>query len=154
MESIYVPIQIGNTQTQWSSGVAVSLDEINLPVQQMTQILIIIIAAMIVLVTAGMIIIVSRSITRPVKATADFAKALASGKLDKKITIKSKDEIGQLTGILDNEVRTAFKNIESARAVAKKTGRVPVCGSGEAGRQSGKALPRRYELQSGDSFAG
>jgi methyl-accepting chemotaxis protein len=120
MQSIYVPIQIGNTQTPWSSGVSVSADEINLPVQQMTQILIIIMAAMIVLVTAGMIIIVRRSITRPIKATADFAKALATGQLDEEITIKSMDEIGQLTGILDNEVRTAFKKIENARAIAKK----------------------------------
>ena len=52
-----------------------------------------------------------------------FAKALASGNLDEAVAIKSYDEIGQLKGILDKEVRGAFKGIAQAQIISDKQSR-------------------------------
>lgn len=65
-------------------------------------------------------IIISRIISKPVNETANLAKALAEGNLDEVITIRSKDEVGQLATTIDTEVRKAFKDIEHARAIEEK----------------------------------
>lgn len=65
-------------------------------------------------------ILISRIVSKPIKATADCAKALASGNLDAPLVIKSKDEAGQLATMIDKEVRQAFKDIEHARTISEK----------------------------------
>jgi methyl-accepting chemotaxis protein len=118
--TVYVPITIGDTATPWSTGVSVDIDEIMVTTMQITLLLIAILAALIVIIVVSLILIIRRSITKPIKDTAEFAKALASGRLDQPIVIKSEDEIGQLAGTLDNEVRQAFKDIEQARVISEK----------------------------------
>lgn len=120
VRSVYVPIRIGETTTPWSSAISVDMDEIQLAAQQMVRTLIVLLAALFAIVVAAMAIIARRSISRPIKETAALAKALAAGNLDEPATIRSADEIGQLTGILDNEVRQAFKEVNAAQAVAEK----------------------------------
>ncbi len=120
MRRIFVPIVVGNTTTPWSTGIAVDVSEIMESSTQMVQLLIILVAVMLIVLAVTMYIIIRSSISRPIKKTADLAKALASGDLEAPIVIKSNDEIGQLGSILDKEVRSAFKSIEDAQAVAEK----------------------------------
>ena len=117
---LYIPIHIGGTTTPWSTGIAVETSEMMAFSIQMTRILILVLAALCIIVTFAMWLIIKSSITKPIKTTAAFANSLASGQLDEEITIVSMDEIGQLTSILDKEVRKAFKDIEKARAIADK----------------------------------
>ncbi len=63
---------------------------------------------------------VRMQISKPLKVTGDFAKQLASGNFETKLVIKNNDEIGQLSSILDSEVRQAFAAIEKNRIVSEK----------------------------------
>ena len=69
-------------------------------------------------VTIG--IIISRIISKPIKAAANCARALASGNLDEPLIVDTKDEVGQLASTIDKEVRQAFRDIEHARIVSDK----------------------------------
>lgn len=82
--------------------------------------MIIVIVLLSIAVVAGVSFVISGSIVKPVKAAADLAQALASGNLDKDITISTDDEVGKLARLLDKDVRHAFKNIEMARLVTEK----------------------------------
>ena len=62
----------------------------------------------------------SRMVSKPIKAVAKCARELAMGNLDEPVSVKSKDEIGELAGTIDKEVRQAFRNIEIAQMVADK----------------------------------
>ncbi|HWS28669.1 MAG TPA: methyl-accepting chemotaxis protein [Clostridia bacterium] len=117
---VYTPVKIGNTTTPWSVASEVNSKELMDSTTQTTVIMIIIFVSLLAIISIALLLIVKNSITKPVKETADFAQALASGKLDEPITIKTYDEIGQLKGTLDNEVRGAFKDIERARAISEK----------------------------------
>lgn len=116
----YAPVIIGNTTTPWSVAIEVNNEEVMASTTEITLLLIIILASLLVIIVVALLLIIKYSISKPVKETADFAHALASGKLDEPITIKSYDEIGQLKATLDNEVRGAFKNIAHAQAVSEK----------------------------------
>lgn len=120
VDLLYKPIQIGNTTTPWSVGVAVEVQEVMAASTQMTFILIIILAGIIIAIALALLIITRSSISKPLNTTANFAKELAAGNLDEEVTINSMDEIGQLASTLDQDVRQAFKNIEQARIIADK----------------------------------
>ncbi len=66
------------------------------------------------------VLIIKKSLTKPLRETSQLANELASGNLDHTILVKNRDEIGDLSNILDKDVRQAFKNIESAKAIADK----------------------------------
>lgn len=114
--AVYTPIP---STPNWSMAYSISDKDMMAPVNNLTLAILIIIAGSLLLL-AIMTYIISSSIVKPVKAAANLANALASGDLDRPIVNKSKDEIGQLTGVLDKNVREAFKNIELAREVAEK----------------------------------
>jgi methyl-accepting chemotaxis protein len=120
VNSVFVPILIGNTTTPWSVAIELDKNEIMAATRQMTIIMILIMSALLVFTIATLLLIVRFTINKPMRETADFAKALASGSLDETVAIKSLDEIGQLKSILDNEVRSAFKNIEKAQILSEK----------------------------------
>jgi methyl-accepting chemotaxis protein len=114
--AVYAPIP---STPNWSIAYSMSDMDMMAPVNSLTLTILIIIAGSLLLL-AAMTYIISSSIVKPVKAAANLANALASGDLDQPIVNKSKDEIGQLTNVLDKNVREAFKNIEQAREVADK----------------------------------
>jgi methyl-accepting chemotaxis protein len=119
----YAPVKIGNTTTPWSVAIEVNNAEVMASTTQITILLIIIFVSLLVIIVIALLLIVKRTISKPIKETADLAKALASGRLDEPVTIKSYDEIGQLKGTLDNEVRGAFQDIAQARAISEKQSR-------------------------------
>ena len=115
-----VPVTIGNTGTPWSFAIAVELNEITAVSRNMTFVLIIVLLVVLLVCCGTLLWTVRGSINKPLKKTAEFAKALASGDLERTIEIKSQDEVGQLANTLHNEVRQAFVQIEQARAKAVK----------------------------------
>jgi methyl-accepting chemotaxis protein len=117
---VYVPVRIGETTTPWSIVVEVDNAEVMAATTQMSILLIVILVFVIVVITVALHLIVKAMITKPLRETANLAKALASGELDTKVDIKSNDEIGQLKGVLDVEVRNAFKSVAQAQVVAEK----------------------------------
>jgi methyl-accepting chemotaxis protein len=80
----------------------------------------IIIVGVVIILAAIIGVAISRLVSKPIQATANCAKALAEGKLDEPLTVKSRDEAGQLASTIDKEVRQAFKNIEQARIISEK----------------------------------
>ena len=73
-----------------------------------------------VVIMAVLLLFVRTQISRPLKKTADFARSLASGNLEAANAVNSKDEVGQLSAILDGDVRQAFLQIERNRLVSEK----------------------------------
>jgi len=120
VRNYYSPIFIGNTITPWSIGVSIEMDEMMAASTQTLFAIFIIFICIMLLIVITLYTIVRSSISKPIKATASFAKALALGKLNESVEIKSMDEIGQLTSTLDQEVRKAFIDIEKARAITEK----------------------------------
>ncbi len=72
------------------------------------------VAAIIFVVIISMII-VKKTMTRPIQKTSELANELALGNLDHPINIKNTDEIGTLANVLDINVRDVFKRIEGVR---------------------------------------
>lgn len=120
MRSGFIPIKIGQATTPWSTGVSIEVEKMMASSRQLTIKLLIVLAIVLLGVALALYMITRKLVTKPIKKTASFAKAIASGNLDEPITIKSMDEIGQLTSTLDNEVRKAFKDIDQARSVSEK----------------------------------
>jgi methyl-accepting chemotaxis protein len=90
-------------------------------------------------------LVISRIVSKPIKATAECAKQLASGNLDAPLTVNAKDESGQLASTINNEVRQAFKDIQQARVISDK----------QAAYQSGeveKLLVNLQRLARGELF--
>jgi len=114
--AIYTPIP---NSPNWSMAYTMYEEELMAPINSLIMTIIIIVIFGI-LVNAVVTFFVSSKTVKPIKKTAECAKALAEGNLDAPLVIKSKDEIAQLAGVLDNQVRQAFKNIEKASIIADK----------------------------------
>jgi len=114
--AIYAPIP---DTPNWSMAYSISEAEMMAPINNLTLTIALIVIASLLAVAALTFLIAGR-IVKPIKASAELAKALANGNLDQPTVVKSNDEVGQLADILDKEVRSAFKAIEKARAVSEK----------------------------------
>ncbi len=117
--AIYAPIP--NTPN-WSMAYSISETEMMGPVNSLI-ITIAVIVGISLLIVAALTFLISGRIVKPVKAATALAKAMAEGDLDHPVNVRTNDEVGLLAGILDHEVRGAFKTIEKARAVADKQAR-------------------------------
>ncbi len=65
-------------------------------------------------------LVFAKMVSKPIKAVANCAKALAAGDLDAPLNVKSQDETGQLANTINQDVRLAFKTIEHSRIVSEK----------------------------------
>jgi methyl-accepting chemotaxis protein len=97
MEIFAVPITVGDTKTPWSYAVAVMSNTIMSPVYEMINLTIMISIIVLIIVVCAAIFL-SRSISKPVVLTANTLKDISEGEgdLTRKITVNSKDEIGNL----------------------------------------------------------
>lgn len=103
----------------WSVGVYAEENEFMDNVSYSILLTVCICAAAIALAVVCALVFVRKAL-RPLRETARFASALAAGQLEQTITIRTKDEIGQLQHTLDTEVRGAFKAIVKAQQIADK----------------------------------
>ncbi len=118
-EKIYATYAPIPNSPGWSIAYSMNETEMMGSVNTLTMLIVMIVAASL-LIVGVVTYVLSRGIVKPLKAAAELAQALASGELDKTVDVKTKDEVGQLAKILDNDVRMAFKNIEKARIVTEK----------------------------------
>jgi len=65
-----------------------------------------------------LILALSRMIAGPIKKAVNFAQIIASGDLEQRLEIESKDEVGQLTHALDNMADSLEKKAKLAEAIA------------------------------------
>ena len=91
-------------------GVVDSLLQIALPG-------LLVISALIIFVTYRFY---SRNVIKPIIKITDTAGQIAKGNTDATLSVKSRDEIGRLADMIDNEVRNAFTSVEQARVIADK----------------------------------
>ncbi|HEV8538309.1 MAG TPA: ATP-binding protein [Bacteroidota bacterium] len=101
---------------------------LGIPLTQVSEVMstirfkIIIVSITVLLVVAGVSIIVARRITQPVSRMVAIAEEIRSGKLEKRIPVTSRDELGTLgetlNGMLDklNEDITQLKKLERMRS--------------------------------------
>ena len=112
----YAPID----GTDWSIMLAVSKAELFDKIDLQKNMIFLSSGITLAVIIVVLFLFIRSQVSRPLKETADFARELANGELDTQITIRSKDEVGQLSSTLDNEVRQAFVAIENNRVVSEK----------------------------------
>ncbi len=131
------PINIGNTNTPWSLGIVVPINDIMAEANRNYNISIIIgFVGLLFLVI--IIFIVTNSITGPVKRITLLLQEVAKGKIDKSMSIKlnTNDEIAQMADALSESIKGINAKTEFAREI----------GSGN--------LEARVELLSKDDLLG
>jgi methyl-accepting chemotaxis protein len=111
MEIISSPIHIGNSTTPWNLAVAIGLNTVMAPVNNMMKIAFTI-SAVILVLTILAALFLSRSISTPIVKVANNLKDIAEGEgdLTHAIAIHSKDEIGDLA-LYFNETLEKIKNL-------------------------------------------
>ncbi|MBR3840363.1 MAG: HAMP domain-containing protein [Erysipelotrichales bacterium] len=89
----FYPIEIGN-QT-WASITGIEDDELNAPVFQIIQIILVFAVGGIVVMIMGVVITV-RMMLKPIDGVVEATEKLANGNLDCEITVTTDDEIGRM----------------------------------------------------------
>jgi methyl-accepting chemotaxis protein len=101
MLTIGVPFPIGGTQTRWTVVADIPVSEVLGPVRSLI-LLIILVGAIAVVVIVGAVVLIARSIARPLAMGASFAKQIAEGNLTSTLDVGTRrDEIGELAGALN-----------------------------------------------------
>jgi methyl-accepting chemotaxis protein len=105
------PIKVGTSTTPWSFAVGNMTATVMEPVNDMIRIAIIIFIVMIALVTAAAVFL-SKSITKPIINVSNNLKDIAQGEgdLTRRVTINSKDEVGDLARYF-NETLEKIRNL-------------------------------------------
>jgi methyl-accepting chemotaxis protein len=105
------PITIGGSSTSWATAILVPHATVMAPVYQMTMILIILGVVILAVITI-IVFFVSRSLSRPIVLVTNTLKDISEGEgdLTKRITVASKDEIGDLAKYF-NETIGNIKNL-------------------------------------------
>jgi len=116
----YAPVYIGKSTTPWSFGFAVPVDVIM--AEERTTLRNSIKVGFIGLILTALIIwIIAHSISRPITRTTKVLGDLAQGDIDenKKVTIKTKDEIGEMGNSVNTLIDGLNKTAEFAQEIGK-----------------------------------
>ena len=93
----FTPIKIGDSLTPWSVMVEIPMSEVSAEAHKMI-IFISIIGLVSMMVISLLVYIISRTITSPIRKSAEFAKEIAKGNLDAQLKTSDRDdEIGEMT---------------------------------------------------------
>jgi methyl-accepting chemotaxis protein len=91
------------------------------------------------LVTVALLVLVTRSVTRPVRELVAALRVVAKGRLDERTSVEGRDEISEMGSALNSvldELGDSFRRLdETARALAASSGEL----SADAGRMSESA---------------
>jgi two-component system phosphate regulon sensor histidine kinase PhoR len=117
-QMMYVAVTINNQGNILGiARVALTLDTVNSSVNQVTWI--VIFATIIITVLAVLIVwLIARIITRPVRELTKASHRIATGQFEQKITVLTKDEIGQLAQAF-NEMSTHLKTTVETMSAEK-----------------------------------
>jgi methyl-accepting chemotaxis protein len=99
--SIGVPIAVGDTGTSWMVQADIPIAEVLGPVAALI-VLIVVVGIIAVLLVAGAILLIARSISRPLAQGVAFAQKIAEGNLTANVNVGDRaDEIGRLGAALN-----------------------------------------------------
>jgi methyl-accepting chemotaxis protein len=99
--SIGVPFMVGKTQAWWSVVADIPVSEVLGPVTSLI-LLIVLLGAFAVLLVTGVVLLIARSLSRPLGRGAAFAQQIAAGNLGATLDVgKRGDEIGTLAAALN-----------------------------------------------------
>jgi len=109
---VYQPFTIGKSETPWAYCMVVPYNEA-LANSQKLMINVLILGIIGIFILFAAIYIISLNISKPIDKSIRFANKVASGKLNEKLEVKSKDEIGKMTEAL-NQMVDKLKSIVSS----------------------------------------
>ena len=115
----FAPFQTGRTDTPWSIGIVVPLDEIMKEAN--TPFYLSVSAGILGFFAIAFVIwIISSNITKPLKSTTDLFRKLAGGQIydAKRLVVSTNDEIGDMT----HSANTLLDGLNRTAAFAKKIG--------------------------------
>ena len=121
---IFVPITFGESERPWSFLVNIPMKEVVKNSEKLASISITVsVAALLVLI--GAIILITSSITRPLREIVNIANSIAEGNFSRDITLRQRDEIGHLAeafrnmnhriGHVLNEVNTLIQAVQQGQ---------------------------------------
>jgi len=115
---VYAPIKIGNTETPWSIGIAVPLDQVMEKANRNFRISIVV-GLFGILILSIVIYYISNSITNPILKVTNFLTQLSMGQVDKnmQLKIKSGDEIEEMGNALNKSIIGLVEKTEFARNI-------------------------------------
>jgi methyl-accepting chemotaxis protein len=99
-EVLSVPIPVGRTTSPWALAIGVPKDVINEPVLKMLRLSVIISVVMLLIIAAAAFLL-ARSISAPIKQMVKVVTSLGEGDLTGSITIRSRDEIGEIARVFN-----------------------------------------------------
>jgi methyl-accepting chemotaxis protein len=116
----YAPIYIGKATTPWSFGLAVPVNVVMQDARQAFQ-RAIIVGVIGLLLVAFVIWLIANNISNPIQRTTQVLGDLALGVIDrsKKLKIRSKDEIGQMSESVNTLIEGLNKTAGFAREIGK-----------------------------------
>jgi GAF domain-containing protein/HAMP domain-containing protein len=131
--AVFIPINFGNTDITWSVGLTLPLDVVTAgPTATMWRL--VGIGAVLTLVGLILLGLAARQIARPIKEITDVAQEVAAGNFEKRVEVKSQDEIGvlavafnsmtdqlqELVGSLEDEVTARTHRMEMVTTLGER----------------------------------
>ncbi len=117
--TVFVPFDIGESKAPWSLAVTVPMEKVMAQADGIrTMSLIMGVLAMLLL--AGVILAIAHSIAAPIRRTMEFAEAVAKGRLDERLDIQRKDEVGVLAASLRAMVDTLKAMIATSESKTRE----------------------------------
>ncbi len=116
----FSPLKIGNTGTPWSLCIAVPVDVI-MQTANRHMLISIVVAIIGLIILSYVIYLISKTISRPLVRTTHILEDLAKGDIDdsKKMSVRSKDEIGDIR----RSVNKLIDGLKSTTEFAKNIGK-------------------------------
>ncbi len=114
----FAPINIGESGTPWSMGIAIPVDVLLTQANQSIRYTIIV-GLLGFLLFIVIVWVISHNITKPIIEVANFAKQLSKGNFTGKISITRNDEIGDLAKALKETSASFIEISHMAKMIAK-----------------------------------
>jgi methyl-accepting chemotaxis protein len=114
IQTIAIPFIIGYSETPWSFTVGIPMNKVLAPVTSMLYFTVFI-GLIVILFLSTAVILISRSITNPIRRTAAMLKDISEGEgdLTKRIEVKTSDEIGDMARYFNEFVEKLQKIINN-----------------------------------------
>lgn len=122
MLCVYVPLTIGRTDTPYVFGLRVPMDEVLAEVRASRNVVMVISIVSVVLVALA-IMVIARSITKPMRQTVDAVEVISQGDLSVRLPADSTDEIGRMQLSVNNmaaELQRSMAQADEQRSMAEE----------------------------------
>jgi methyl-accepting chemotaxis protein len=124
--TVFVPFETGQSKAPWCFAVSVPMDKVMAEADGIMHMALAIVVCAILLL-AGVIMLIAHSIATPIRRTMEFAESVAQGRLDERLDVQRKDEVGVLAASLRTMVeklRTMIATSESKTHEAEEQTRL------------------------------